>query len=61
MKGNPRYEVMCGTVANYWFTTELSTEEINELTSKGIGHLDALAEKIRYSPSKFEERRIKYD
>ncbi|SOE20291.1 hypothetical protein SAMN06298216_0784 [Spirosomataceae bacterium TFI 002] len=55
------FQVMCGTVANYWFTTHLTIEERNELRKQGIKFLDELGEKIRYSPSKFEDRRIEYD
>jgi|GEM_PF-1768167 len=53
------FEVMCGTVANYWFTTYLTQEEKKGIQTKGIKYLDDLAERIRYSPSKHEERRIK--
>jgi hypothetical protein len=55
------FEVMCGTVANYWFTTHLTQEEKKGMQINGIKYLDELAEKIRYSPSTYEERRIKND
>lgn len=55
------FEVMCGTAANYWFTTYLTQEEKKGMQMNGIKYLDDLAERIRYSPSKHEDRRIKND
>jgi hypothetical protein len=59
INGQLLFSVVCGTVALFDRNIYLNEEEIKIYNEKKDAFLDLLAEKIRNSPDKFEDRHIK--
>ncbi len=51
-------EVVCGTVAVFTVTIQLTEEEKENYTTIGESYIDILASQISYSPNSFESRNI---